>query len=58
MTTAIIAIVLVLGLIGGLIFTLKTTAKTGLPPKDVAARATQRSRELDAQEKSADEKNL
>jgi hypothetical protein len=58
MTTAIIAIVLVLGLIGGLILTLKTTAKTGLPSKDVLSRATERARELEAQEKSADEKNL
>jgi hypothetical protein len=58
MTTAIIAIVLVLGLIGGLILTLKTTAKMGLPSKDVLSRATQRARELEAQEKSADEKEL
>jgi hypothetical protein len=40
--------------IGGLpILTLRNSAKTGLPPKDVLERATQRARELDAREKSA-----
>ena len=52
MSTAIIAIVLVLGLISGLILTLRTSAKTGLPSKEVLERAKQRSRELEAQEKS------
>jgi len=52
MFTAIIAIVLVVGLVAGLILTLRTTAKTGLPPKDVLERTTQRARELEAKEKS------
>jgi hypothetical protein len=53
MLTATIVFLGVLGLVGGLILTLRSSAKTGLPPKDVLQRATQRARELDAKEKSA-----
>jgi hypothetical protein len=53
MFTAIIVFLVVLGLVAGLILTLRNSAKTGLPPKDVLERATQRARELDAREKSA-----
>jgi hypothetical protein len=53
MTTAIIATILVLGLVAGLILTLRTSAKTGLPSKDVLDRATQHARELAAKEKAS-----
>jgi hypothetical protein len=53
MFTAIIVFLVVLGLVAGLILTLRNSAKTGLPSKDVLERATQRARELDARERSA-----
>lgn len=56
MATAIIATVLVVGLVAGLILTLRTSAKTGLPPKDVLDRATRRARELEAKEKSDEDR--
>jgi hypothetical protein len=52
MYTAIIATVLVVGLVAGLILTLRSSARTGLPSKEVLERATRRARELEAKEKS------
>jgi hypothetical protein len=52
MYTAIIATVLVVGLVAGLILTLRSSARTGLPSKGVLERATRRARELEAKEKS------
>ena len=54
MAKALIAVVLVLGLIAGLILTLRRTANIGLPSKDVLERARRRARELEAKEKSED----
>jgi len=56
MTTAIIIIVIVLAILVGAIMNLRSSAKTGMPSKDVLDRATQRARELEVQEKAADEK--
>jgi hypothetical protein len=50
MSTAIIVIVIVLGVLIGGIMGLRSSAKTGMPPPDVLERATRHSRELEAQE--------
>ena len=50
MVKALIAFVLVLGLVGGLIFTLRRSARMGTPPKDVLDRATARARAMDREE--------
>ena len=55
MRTAILVIVIVVAVLVGITMTLRTQAKTGMPSEDVLKRATQRARELDAQEKSDDE---
>jgi hypothetical protein len=52
MLTAIIVTVLVVGFVVGTIATVRSSAKSGMPSKDVLERATQRARELDAEEKS------
>lgn len=52
MTTAIIVIVIVVGLLAGTLLTLRKNAKTGMPPPDVLERATRRARELEQQEKN------
>ena len=55
MSSAIIIVIIVVGLIVGGILALRSSAKTGMPSKDVLDRATKRARELDAREKAADE---
>jgi hypothetical protein len=57
MSTAIVVIVLVVGMLVGLIWGLRNSAKTGMPPEDVLKRATQHARELEAQEKATPEKH-
>jgi hypothetical protein len=57
MSTAIIVIVIVLGLLIGIIMSLRSSAKTGMPSQEVLKRATQHARELDAQEKSSQERH-
>jgi hypothetical protein len=52
MSAAIIIALVVIALIAGTIISLRTTAKTGMPPKDVLERAAKRSRELEAREKA------
>jgi hypothetical protein len=52
MTKAIVLFVLVCAFIVGTVFTLRSRAKTGMPPKDVLERATRRAKELEAQEKA------
>ncbi len=52
MSTAIIAILIVLAILVGTIMTLRTTARQGMPPKDVIDRAKQRTREQDASDES------
>jgi hypothetical protein len=51
MTVAIIILV-VLIVVVGTIFTLRTSARSGMPSKAVLERAKQRTRELDATEKT------
>jgi hypothetical protein len=52
MTTAIIAIVIVLAFLVGTLLAVRRNAKTGMPPPDVLERATRRARELEAEEKA------
>jgi hypothetical protein len=56
MTTAIIVIVIVVAFLAGTVLSLRRSAKTGMPSKEVLDRATQRARKLEAQEKSEDER--
>jgi uncharacterized protein YjaG (DUF416 family) len=51
MATAIALTVLVFALLAGTLMSLLKISKTGMPPKDVIERATQRARELEEQEK-------
>jgi Protein of unknown function (DUF2897) len=55
MFTAIVVIVIVLGLLVGIILGLRSSAKIGMPPEDVLKRITQHARELEAQKKGTPE---
>jgi hypothetical protein len=57
MLTAIIVTLLVAAILAGLILGLRNSAKTGLPPKGVLDRATQRARELEQQEQAERQKH-
>jgi hypothetical protein len=57
MSTAIIVVVIVLGLLVGVIMSLRSSAKTGMPSEEVLKRATQHARELDAQEKASQKRH-
>jgi flagellar basal body-associated protein FliL len=57
MTTAIIVIVIVIAILVGTIMSFRNSAKTGMPSEDVLKRATQRARELEAQEKAEDKRS-
>ena len=48
MSTAAIVIVVVMVVIVGGVLSLRSSAKTGMPAKDVLDRASRRTRELDA----------
>jgi Protein of unknown function (DUF2897) len=50
MSTAIVVILIVTAIVVGTIVTLRTTARQGLPSKDVMDRASQRTREQDEAE--------
>ena len=52
MSTAIVILLIVIALVAGTVVSLRTTAKRGMPSKEVLDRATQRSRELEAREKA------
>ena len=52
MSTALIVILVVLATVVGTILTLRTTAKQGMPSKDVLDRAKQRSSEQDARDEA------
>jgi hypothetical protein len=52
MFKALIVILLVIAAVVGTILTLRTTAKQGMPSKDVLDRASQRSREQDARDEA------
>ena len=43
---------IVVAVVAGTVVSLRTTAKSGMPSKEVLDRAAQRSRELDAREKA------
>jgi Protein of unknown function (DUF2897) len=51
---AILIIAVVVAFLVGGILALRRSARTGMPSEDVLKRATQRARELDAQEKKDD----
>ena len=53
--SAFIIIVLVVGLLIGGIMTLRSSAKTGMPSKEVLDRATQHARDLAAKDKAPGE---
>jgi flagellar basal body-associated protein FliL len=57
MFTALIVILIVVAIVAGTIVTLRTTAKQGMPSKDVLQRATQRSREQDARDETEQRRN-
>jgi Protein of unknown function (DUF2897) len=52
MSTAIIVFLVVLATVAGTIVALRTTARQGLPSKDVMERARQRAREQDARDEA------
>jgi hypothetical protein len=52
MSTALVVILIVVAILAGTIVTLRTTARQGLPSKDVMERAKQRTREQDARDES------
>jgi hypothetical protein len=52
MFKALIVILVVIATVVGTILTLRTTAKQGMPSKDVLDRASQRSREQDARDEA------
>ena len=52
MSTAIVVLLIVIAVLAGTVISLRTTARSGMPSKEVLDRATQRSRELDAREKA------
>jgi hypothetical protein len=52
MSTATVILLIVIAIVAGTVVSVRTTAKSGMPSKEVLDRATQRSRELEAHEKS------
>jgi hypothetical protein len=52
MSTAVIVALIVVGILVGTIFTLKSTTRMGMPSKDVIDRAGRRSKELEARDKA------
>jgi hypothetical protein len=52
MSTAIVVFLVVIAIVAGTIVTLRTTARQGLPSKDVMDRARQRAREQTARDEA------
>jgi hypothetical protein len=52
MPAAVIIGLIVVAIVAGTAISLRTTARTGMPSKEVLDRATRRSRELEASEKA------
>jgi DUF2897 family protein len=52
MSTALVIILIVVAILAGTIVTLRTTARQGLPSKEVMERARQRTREQDARDEA------
>jgi hypothetical protein len=50
MSTALIVALVVIAILAGTVFTLRRTARMGMPSADVLERATRRSKELEARE--------
>ena len=50
MSTAIVIILIVVAILAGTIVTLRTTARQGMPSKEVLERARQRTREQDTRD--------
>lgn len=48
MTKALLAIVIVVALVAGVVLSLRKSAKTGMPSRDVLERATRRARQQDS----------
>jgi hypothetical protein len=57
MSTALIVILIVVAIVVGTLLTLRTTARQGMPSKDVLERATQRSREQSARDATEQRRN-
>ena len=51
MLTAVILIVILVALVVGTMLSLRRSAKSGMPSRDVLERATRRARELEARER-------
>jgi hypothetical protein len=52
MPTALVIGLIVVAVVAGTAISLRTTARTGMPSKEVLDRAAQRARELEAREKT------
>jgi hypothetical protein len=57
MFTALVVILIVVAIVAGTILTLRTTARQGMPSKDVLDRATRRTREQDARDETEQRRN-
>jgi|KBSMisStaDraftv2_1062788.scaffolds.fasta_scaffold3453595_1 hypothetical protein len=57
MSTAIVVFLVVIAIVAGTIVTLRTTARQGLPSKDVMDRARQRAREQNARDEAEQRRN-
>jgi hypothetical protein len=56
MSTALIIALIVIAIVAGTIFTLKSTTRTGMPSQEVLKRASRRARELEARDQSERDK--
>lgn len=54
MVVAVVVLVVLVALIAGTIMTLRSSARTGMPSKDVLDRASKRARVLESQERDGD----
>jgi hypothetical protein len=52
MSTAVVVILVVMAVLAGITLGIRTSARKGMPSKEVLQRANQRSRELEAAEKA------
>lgn len=52
MPAGVVIGLIVIAVVAGTVVSLRTTARSGMPSKEVLERATQRSRELEAREKA------
>ena len=52
MPAAVVIGLIVIAVVAGTVVSLRTTARTGMPSKEVLERAAQRSRELETREKA------